>query len=912
MHRSILNALPVLVLLTVGGASAGEVDYTETIKPLLREKCSTCHGALRQEAGLRLDAAQLIRRGSENGAVVAAGSAESSRLFQRVTATDELERMPPAGEGEPLNGRQLAVLKTWIDAGAPSPQEEPVPVGPQEHWAYLAPQRPVVPQPTDGQPAANPIDAFLAAAQKESGVTPFPPAEKGTLLRRVSIDLIGLPPTAGELHDFLEDESADAYERLVDRLLASPRSGERWARHWMDVWRYSDWDGFQNELRGSQRHIWRWRDWIIESLNADKGYDQMVREMLAGDELAPTDDDTLRATGFLARNYHVSNRDIWLDATVEHTAKAFLGMTINCARCHDHKYDPIAQTDYYAFRAIFEPHHVRTDRLPGRPNLIHDGLARVFDAEPDANTFLYIGGNEKHLDKEHPLPPGIPAAFGTLPPVEAIPLPLTAWFPSAKESIREEDIAAAERRLTAAERALRELVEATPELASASDSRQESLPPAPPLPRTVSLKEQLACAKVAAAAANLESLCARWSADDARYLKGDAQSADRLAIAAGRLEREAKVAEAFADVLEKRLAIEKAGAQAHDAKRKQEIDAARKKLAAAEAMLAKAREERQRRQAEAAYTPVGPSFPQSSTGRRLALAEWITDRPNPLTARVAVNHIWMRHFGEPLVANMFDFGLRSPRPQHAGLLDWLAVEFMDSGWKMKPLHRLIVTSEAYRRASSADTALAAANREIDPDNRLLWRANVRRLDAEVIRDSVLHVAGSLDTTIGGPDIDHHEGETVPRRSLYFRHAYEKQMTMLVLFDAANPTDCYRRAESIIPQQGLALTNSPLTLSESRKLARKIWSAAGKSDGLARLFVRSAFEHALSRPPSEDELATCLDFLADQRKRLSDISALTEFGGTAEAAVPAADDPAMRARENLVHVLMNHNDFVTLR
>ncbi len=921
MRELPLISLLVLLILTSGMARAGDADYQQKVKPLLVKKCGTCHGALKQEAGLRLDASQLIRQGSESGPVVSPGDSGSSLLLQRVVSADVDERMPPEGEGEPLDAQQVALLQAWIDAGAPSPEEEPVPVGPQDHWAYQVLKRPEVPiaslpATSETDISGNPIDAFLGAAQEAGGVTPFPPADKPTLLRRVTIDLIGLPPTRDQLHEFLSDESDDAYERLVDRLLESPQHGERWARHWMDVWRYSDWDGYKKELRGSQRHIWRWRDWIIESLNADKGYDQMVREMLAGDELAPDDPGTLRATGFLARNYHNSNRNIWLDATVEHTAKAFLGMTINCARCHEHKFDPIDQTDYYAFRAIFEPHDVRTERLPGEPDLMKDGLARVFDAKPEAKTFLYIGGNEKHPDKEHPLVPNIPGSFGRLTDITEVPLPVTAWFPSAQESIHQENMAAAEGRLAQARQALAKWTaehRAAEDGANGVDRPVEpsaSCPPAPPLAFTMPLDEQLVRAKVRAAETALASLRARWAADEARYVNQDEEAAGALAVRAAKQERAANLQQAAVDVLQKEQALLKAGEEKDDAKRKRATEKAQKELAAAREKQTKAREALG--SDDAKYTSVGKVYPKTSTGRRLALARWITDRDNPFTARVAVNHIWLRHFGEPLVENVFDFGLRSPRPKRADLLDWLAVELMDNGWSMKRLHRLIVTSSAFRRASAAETALTAANRTVDPDNRLLWRANVRRLDAEVVRDSVLAVAGSLDTTTGGPDIDYHQGETVPRRSLYFQHAYEKQMTMLVLFDAANPTDCYRRSESIIPQQVLALSNSSLTLTESRKLARQLWEAAQPRDDAERAFLHAAFEQVLSRAPTEDELVTCLEFLTGQSARLSDDSALTDFGGKTEATVPASDDPAMRARENLIHVLMNHNDFVTMR
>ena len=254
--------------------------------------------------------------------------------------------------------------------------------------------------PVVSNSAGNPIDAFVDAARLEQGLPARPPADKAIVLRRVYLDLIGLPPTPAEADAFEDDDSPDAYERVVDRLLASPQYGERWGRHWMDVWRYSDWAGFGAEVRESQPHIWRWRDWIIESLNADKDYDRMVREMLAGDELAPADPATLRATGFLVRQYYVFNRNVVLDNAVEHTAKAFLGVTLNCARCHDHKYDPINQREYYSFKAFFEPVQFRTDRVPGEPDTKKAGLVHAYDGAKVEPTHLLIRGDEKEPDPQ--------------------------------------------------------------------------------------------------------------------------------------------------------------------------------------------------------------------------------------------------------------------------------------------------------------------------------------------------------------------------------------------------------------------------------------------------------------------------------------------------------------------------------
>jgi hypothetical protein len=307
--------LVFIALLTCAAtASAGQrVDYLRDVKPILAQKCFACHGALKQQSGLRLDAAQMIRQGGDSGPAIVPGKAVDSLVIQRVSAADAEVRMPPEGEGEPLDARQLATLTAWIDEGAESP-EETLPDDPREHWAFRPPVRPAMPAIARQPWVRNPIDAFIAHEHDRLGLSPTDPAPKNVLLRRAYLDLIGLPPTVDELHAFLNDRSPDAYERVIDRLLASPDYGRRWGRHWMDVWRYSDWAGYKQEVRESQRHIWRWRDWIIESLNADKGYDRMVLEMLAGDEIAPADTEVLRATGFLVRNRHASNRDIWLDA----------------------------------------------------------------------------------------------------------------------------------------------------------------------------------------------------------------------------------------------------------------------------------------------------------------------------------------------------------------------------------------------------------------------------------------------------------------------------------------------------------------------------------------------------------------------------------------------------------------------
>jgi hypothetical protein len=897
---------PLAFLAFLMPAADGAVDYLKDVKPIFARRCYACHGALKQTSGLRVDTAAMIHKGGESGPAVETGNASESLLVQAVTGEAGF-RMPP--EGEPLAAAEIGKIRAWIDAGASAPQDEPPQADPRRHWAFLPPARPEIPEVCGAKTARNPIDAFLEADQFKKGVVAAPPADRATLLRRVSIDLVGLLPTRKELDSFLEDRSEFAYETVVDRLLASPQYGERWGRHWMDVWRYSDWAGFGAEIRESKPHIWRWRDWIVASLNADKGYDRMIIEMLAGDELAPEDPAVLPATGYLVRNWYKFNRNVWLQNTVDHTAKAFLGITLACARCHDHKYDPFAQADYYRFRAFFEPHEVRTDLVPNQPDETKDGVVRAFDNQLDVKTFLFVRGDEKVPDRAHPLAPQVPALWGERLAIATVPLPAEASYPSlhpyaqaALVSRAEAEIAKTQAALDAARKAndtaKAQLVVLTAQL----DATPEATAKAAGAAAKAEGEAEVAEKALLSVRAELESIKARISADKARVASpSDSKKADMLALAAGRAERLAAQAKASLALTQ----AERAETQAKLAG-KGELTALHSKVTSARSAL----EQAQARATKLSfhYAPIGPVYPTASSGRRLALARWISQRRNPLTARVGVNHIWMRHFGRPIVPTVFDFGLNGKPPANRALLDWLAVEFMESGWSMKALHRLIVTSAAYQRSSGGgpDDRKGA----IDPDNLTLWHMNPRRMEAEVVRDNVLYAAGSLDLGMGGPELDQNAGLASRRRSLYFRHAPEKQMTFLKLFDAASTTACYRRDVSVVPQQALALVNSPLSLGQARILAGTLSRAVAPVDDCA--FVSAAFETLLSRPPTTEESSVCLAYLDVQAKRLALHGGLTPFGSAPPSTILPAGDPHQRARENLVHVLINHNDFVTIR
>ena len=892
-------SLHALICLGFASLPTGADDYMTSVKPVLAKRCYSCHGAMQQKGHLRLDTAAAMHRGGDGGPAVDPAAPDDSLILLKVCDDDATTRMPP--EGEPLTSDEISALRAWITAGATGPSDEPPQSDPRAHWAFQPIARPAIPIADKGE---NPIDAFLNVARGRLGVAPLEQADAPTRLRRVTLDLIGLSPTPDEVRAFMADPTPESYARAVERLLASPRFGERWGRHWMDVWRYSDWYGWVNEVRHSQPHIWRWRDWIVESLNADKGYDRMILEMLAGDELAPEDPDTLRATGYLVRSWFKFNRHIWLQDTVDHTAKAFLGLTMACARCHDHKYDPIAQSDYYRMRAFFEPHEIRTDAVGNGAEPTELGLVRVYDAHMEVPTFLFKRGDEMQPQSDRPLPPGLPEFLGQTEQISSIELPANSYYTPLRTEVRERERASAAATLQSAEKELNTAVKAI-----------SSKPPGDDAERLGSLRLIAAQKALIAAQTRQDFLEARIRADDVKFAKPpdskraeiEARIAYRLQLLAEYRSADASLAKATHALAETVFAA-RSGTPSDKVARQLETD--RKALENAQSKQISALAAASSTKSANDYAPIAPVYPGSSTGRRTALAHWIASGKNPLTARVAVNHIWMRHFGEPLVSPVFDFGVHGNPPTHPELLDWLASELIESGWSLKHIHRLIVTSEAYQSAS-AWTADQPQVR-LDPGNLTLWRMNSRRLEAEAVRDDVLWVSGMLDEAMGGVELDHDTALSTRRRSIYYRHAPEKQAEFLRLFDAANMEACYRRDVSIVPQQALALANSTLSLHAARTLAARLSELVGDAPTANDAFVEQAFLHVLSRPVRPEERAACLAFLQTQETRLADTSGWSTFAEGPESATPPSALPPRRARENLVHVLFNHNDFVTIR
>lgn len=810
--------LCALLILSVSATPANKAALQRHFGPFLGkdlDRCTTCHLPSTNKNPESLDE---FPHNPFGRSIRALGKSKSIAERLTLAAKEDADKDGVSNEDELLLGHNPGDTKDTPTKSelACVPSSEFRKFLTSYQWRpFDAVKKPSVPKVKNKSWVRNPIDAYIAAQHEARNLKPRPEASKEILLRRVYLDLIGLSPTPAEIQAFLNDPSPKAYEKVVDQLLADERYGERWGRHWLDVWRYSDWAGWSggNQIRDSKPHIWRWRDWTIESLNNDKPYSQMIVEMLAADELAPNDTNALRATGFLVRNYKMLSREQWLEDTVKHTSQAFLGVTMGCAKCHNHMYDPISQKEYYQMRAIFEPHQVRTDRIPGETDIAKDGLVRAYDVGTNPPTYFFIRGDERKPDTNRVIQPGVPKSLKGSFAVMPVILPQTAAHPDNRKFVIEDQIRESEAAISAAQK----------------EEKHKDL-------------------KVQIARTKHESLLT--------LLELEANASTNLARKAVLLQRQVVV-------LEAKLKVEQT--EKEDEKKK-----AQTKLKEAEKVAAS--------EPDTNFRPrTAENYPEFSTGRRSALAKWIASRENPLTARVAMNHIWLRHFGQAIVGTPADFGFNGKAPSDPALLDWLAGEFMKRNWSMKEMHRLIVTSSTYRMSSTPDLA----NSKIDPDNVYLWRMPSRRMEGELVRDNLLHVAGDLDATMGGPEIDHMKGLSSKRRSIYLRIAAEKEVEFLKIFDGPSVTECYMRRPSVVPQQALALANSDLALREAKHLA----GALKDND-----FIEAAFERVLSRSPKPDEKRLCADFLTAEAKKTS----------------------LERARQNLVLVLFNHNDFVTIR
>ncbi|HEX4949655.1 MAG TPA: DUF1549 domain-containing protein, partial [Blastocatellia bacterium] len=676
----------------------------QQIVSIFQNHCIQCHGA-DKKSGLDLRTRETALKGGMRGAVIIPGNSKDSVLYQYVSGAKS-PRMPIGGE---LEEDDIEAIETWIDKGAVWPavltikplpanfKEKEITAEQRKYWAFVKPVRPPVPEIRNPQfPIRNPIDAFIQAELQKKNLTPSPPADKATLLRRVTFDLTGLPPTPEELRAFLADKSPNAYEKVVDRLLASPRYGERWAQHWLDVVRFAETNGF--ELDAERPQSWRYRDWVVNALNADKPYDRFIQEQIAGDELDPTSFDAHVATGFLrAGPQHVvagnldkaELRQEYLTETMLGIGSGIMGLTVGCARCHDHKFDPILQSDFYKLQAFF----AATDNVD-------------FSQATDADNSTYKAALKPHEDK-------LKAIKDQLKEIE--------------KPFREKLIAEKRAKLD-------------PQYRAALDTPKDKRTP-----------EQKELAKYAENKLEVkyEEL---WAVMPDEVKKPRAALRRKMHDLDWEAPTPLPKALAVADKLDPiPPAYVFRGGEVHSPTR--EVKPQFPKVL----LPANARE-------EAEIIPVG-----KSTGRRTALAKWLTSPDNPLTARVLVNRLWHHHFGRGLVATPNDFGRNSAGVTNQPLLDWLATEFMNADWglqnadsnlkskiqnpkwSIKYMHRLMVTSATYQQSSNPQSAIPNPP-SIDPDNKLLWRANRLRLDAEALRDAILAAAGTLNEQRGGPSI----------------------------------------------------------------------------------------------------------------------------------------------------------------
>jgi mono/diheme cytochrome c family protein len=843
--RSHKNAVRILIAIALAAgffdprreaeASAISADlFAEQVAPIFAARCIACHGARVQRGGLDLRTEEAARRGGARGPAIVPGRSAESLLYRLIT--HQAEPAMPMGLDR-LKDSEIAAIARWIDTSTgPPPAAPPVtpvrepgaPITKEDRafWSFRPIVRAALPEVRNRAWVRNAIDAFVLRRLEENQLAPAPPADPRTLLRRVYFDLTGLPPSPDEIAGFVKDPSDAAYEQVIERLLASPHYGERWGRHWLDLARYADSGGYEFDI--DRPHAWRYRDWVIKAFNDDLPYDRFIREQLAGDQLHPGDAAALIPTGFCRNGPTVDNanneetRTDELDDMVTTTSAVFLGLTVGCARCHDHKYDPIPQRDYYRLQAVFFPFK-KTDQL------------MVSQTEADA-----FKSRQREIDAQvKPLKEGIAEIEG---PVRA--------------------------------RLLAEKVEFHVRLAESSG---------------------------ALAGRTREQLRAETAARFAKDVQLQAEEIEALLTPEALGER-------------KRLLTE---IEQINQTRPRPLPAAmgitdREDPGQAHLLL--------RGDWRSKGEKVGPGLPAAladgtdakdlaSRDRRRQLADWIARAENPLTARVAVNRIWQYHFGQGIVRTPSDFGATGDRPSHPELLDYLATEFIARGWSWKAMHRLILTSNAYRQSSRYDAAASAR----DPENRWLWRSHPRRIEAEAIRDSILVASGKLNREMGGPGIypridpavintgsrprwplEAREGPEVWRRSVYIFVKRSVLLPLLEVYDCPVTTvSAPVRAASTVSPQALALLNNEFVLEQARFFAWRVLSEAGAGRSAQ---INRAFSIALGRAPSAREAEWSLEFLNRQ-------SGL--YGARRQAEAPTA------ALRDLCHALFNLNEFVYL-
>jgi mono/diheme cytochrome c family protein len=855
MKRATLFLVAILAWTSPSRADE-PVDYLREVKPIFTKHCVMCHGPAKQRADLRLDTAAHLMDGGNSGPALVPGKSADSRLIQALTGVKDVKQMPP--DDRPQLGKpEIALLKAWIDQGAKAPPKEDVATEGtgSAHWSFKTPVRPVLPSVKNERWIKNPIDRFILARLEKEGVTPSPEASRATLIRRLSLDLTGLPPSPAEVDAFVNDRDPDAYDKVVERLLASPHYGERWARHWLDLARYADSNGFNID---APRTIWPYRDWVITALNRDLPFDRFVIEQIAGDLLPGASVEQKVATGFhrntlLNQEGGIDLEQFRVESIVDRvntTGAVFLGLTIGCAQCHDHKYDPVSQKEYYQLFAFFN----NCDE----PNL----------PLPTAEQTKQLGQHRAKVAALQKMLQGLD---------NASPKRQKAW-----------------------EEAL------TPRTRAMLPAHLKDIVDKPDYQRTKAEKQLLT------AHFRMLDQLPQATAGIGDPLLGGFVGLTTLAGHAHLVSFRLTVEKRLADLKKKEPAITTTMVvQERAVPRETYIQLGGDFL-------------RKGKRVMPGVPGILHTLPASDGARaanRLDLARWVVDPRNPLTARVVINRYWQHYFGLGIVETENDFGLQGTPPSHPELLDWLANEFIDRGWSMKAMHRLIVTSATYRQSSKARPDLASA----DPRNRLLARQNRLRLEAEGVRDAALAVSGLLVPKVGGPSVFPPQPEGVfaftqvqrewkpstgpdrYRRGLYTYFWRSAPHPALMAFDAPDSTStCTRRNRSNTPLQALTLLNDRAFYEFAQALAVRVLTECSGDDAER---VRHAFHLCLARAPSEAEQQRLVTLLSRLQESLASDAA--EAKRLAPPALPPGVAPNQAAAWTLVsRVLMNLDEFIT--
>lgn len=887
--------------------------FNTKVLPILKQRCYECHSAEADKikGGLRVDTRQALMKGGDSGSALVPGEPEASRIIQAVRYLDEDLQMPPK---EKLPEAEIAILEEWVRMGAPDPRSEPIEPAPEEPalWSTQPLMEPTVPKVENGGWVKDPLDAFVLAKLEANGLTPAPPAGKAALIRRAYFDVTGLPPTRNEVEAFLADASADAFAKVVDRLLDSPHFGERWGRHWLDLARYAESNGL--DFNNLFENAWRYRDYVINAYNSDKPYDQFILEQIAGDLMPSENQEDLHenwiATGFLLlgpKNFIEPNREKLImdvvDEQIDVTSRAFLGLTVSCARCHDHKFDPIPTRDYYAIAGIFRSTFTLTEnRAPG-PNGVPWSRRPLGTPEQAAKLEAYNEKlNELQRDLQlarqmrQTLPGGIDSAL-----LDGIVLDNSAaevigsWARSnySTNFVDKDYLHDGNERSGKGKKMVRFRPEIpqdgfyeirlaytprfnratnVPVRVSGKSERTIYLNQTVP-PKYDEAFESLGVFDLAAGTNTVVEILTEGTkgfvvVDALQLLPKDVRLAARLKKMPPPAESDQArmMMMAPSAPLDLEYAMQDLRASAPPpmpmamAVKEGEVRNARIRIRGEVDRLGA---EVPRGFLSAVEIPAEPPSPEQSG--RLELAHWIASPDNPLTSRVEVNRIWLHLLGKGLVGTPDNFGFSGEPPSHPELLDYLASEFVREGWSRKRLIRRILLSATYRM-STRGSALA---RGADPDNNLLWRMNPKRLEPEPLRDAMLAINGSLDRTVGGNEAADSPVTNPPRsadplqsnrRSVYVRILRNNLPDFFRVLDFPDPHALSaKRYVTTAPTQALLFMNSPYVIEQARRWAERLLEQTGKSDGER---VEAAYWAAFARPCAAAERERALAFLRE--------------------------------------------------